>query len=1047
MLKFIKSPLSRISLGLVMLTITMLLVSDMLGMMPDTRRAEYQSRKIIAESLAIQLSTAIAENRRHMVEETLRSVVERNESVLSTAIRDKQGNLLVDIGDHNGLWTLKPDDRSTLSQVQVPIFNKQGRWGTAELRFKEGHNAISWHNSIFGVILLVAVSGFIGYLLFLKYTLRELDPNAVIPERVRKALDTLVEGLFIIDRKGLIIFSNKAFAQKTGLLRNVLVGMESTALSWRSADGHTEISELPWFRLMEGNKLEENTVIKLLAGTGRTYIFSINATVISSDNGGIRGALVTFDDISDMEEKNDELRRTLASFEKSQREISRQNQELILLATRDSLTNILNRRSLFKGFENLFTTARDEGQDLCCVMVDIDHFKLVNDNFGHAVGDEVIKYLAKILVEFSRPNDLVGRYGGEEFCLVLFGVNRDSAVIVAERMRAAIEDGYGAKFTSAVKITSSFGVADISDGAKDTAELVDQADRALYKAKESGRNRVVTWSKVLFEDDVEQAAEQLGVEQDSTQKLDESENHVITLAQEGSLSAEDDVGESTLQSLVKMTENSEYNISEFVQEDVTVHQTDRALLFDRLDQAIRRSNRNKTHVAVMAINIQQLQRIYKTMGFSAGEKFAAIVVARIRKVVRDTDTASQMDTDELMFALSRLEGNEIILLLTDLENTDVVTVVMQRLFAAINESIEVNGLEVFLGVDIGLSLSPVDGDGVDALLCQAASAMYEAKSSVGKNKFQYYSDDINQRSMQRLNLEADLHRALKRDEFVLFYQPKVDLRSGAYVGMEALIRWHHPQLGLVLPGDFILIAEQSGLIDQVSQTVVRMVCQQIQLWHESGFGMQSVAINLSPINFRNPKLPEIIMEPIKDAGIPPSMIEIEITESVVFQNVNTVASILKQFNEAGLQVALDDFGTGYSSLSYLKKFPVNKVKIDRSFVSDFVSCSNDTAIVNAVIAMGHSLGMLVIAEGVETEEQLYHLRDMQCDQIQGYYISKPIPADEANDLLLRYADPKRKIINSGTHGVASRTKHNDDGIPGVLNKYEKRPIKNHLQSR
>ncbi|MCP4238220.1 MAG: diguanylate cyclase, partial [Aestuariibacter sp.] len=393
MLKFIKSPLSRISLGLVMVTISVLLVSDMLGMMPDTRRAEYQSRKIIAESLAIQLSTAIAENMQHTVEKTLRSIVDRNESVLSSGIRDAQGNLLVVIGDHNGQWTLKPDDRSTMTQVQVPIFNKQGRWGTAELRFKSAYEAITWRNSLFGVILLVAVSGFIGYLLFLKHTLRELDPNAVIPERVHKALDTLAEGLFIIDRKGLIVFSNKAFAKRTGLPPNALIGKESGSLSWRLADGHTKISELPWYRLMEGKKLEENTIVKLLTGTGRAYTFSVHATVISADNGTIRGALVTFDDISDIEEKNDELRRTLNSFEKSQREISRQNQELILLATRDSLTNVLNRRSLFKGFDSLFEAAREEGQDLCCVMVDIDHFKAVNDNFGHAVGDEVIKYL------------------------------------------------------------------------------------------------------------------------------------------------------------------------------------------------------------------------------------------------------------------------------------------------------------------------------------------------------------------------------------------------------------------------------------------------------------------------------------------------------------------------------------------------------------------------------------------------------------------------------------------------------------------------------
>ncbi|MCP3669367.1 MAG: EAL domain-containing protein [Gammaproteobacteria bacterium] len=1037
MLKFIMSPLSRISLGLVMVTISVILISDLLGIMPDSRKAEYEARRIIAESLAIQLSTAVAENMQRTVEVTLRSVVGRNENILSSGIRDAHGYLLFVIADHDKQWTLKPDDQSTLTQVHVPIYGKQGHWGTAELIFKDDFKTLSLRNSLFGVILLVLVSGFIGYLLFLKNTLRELDPNAVIPERVHEALDTLVEGLLIIDRKGVIVFSNEAFAQRTGLPPNVLIGKESASLSWRLADKCTTNKELPWFCLMEGKELEDNTIIKLLAGTGRIYTFSVHATVISADNGVTRGALITFDDISNIEEKNDELRRTLERFEESQREISRQNQELILLATRDSLTNVLNRRSLFKGFESLFAAAQEEDQNLSCVMIDIDHFKLVNDNFGHAVGDEVIKYMAKILIEFSRPSDLVGRYGGEEFCLVLPGVDRDSAVTVSERIRIAIEASHGAKFTDAIKITSSFGVADIMDGAKDIAELVDQADRALYKAKKGGRNCVVSWTKAGFGGNVIQADPPLMVEHGSAQKLNESGGHVDAHAQGGLRFEDDNVNDSVLLSRAIIKEDAEYVVGEFIQENAASNQTDRALLFDRLDQAIRRASRNKTHVAVMSISIQQLQRVYKTMGFSIGEKFTSIVVARLQKVVRDTDTATQMDQVELRYALSRLEGNEIVLLLTDLEKTDSVTVIMRRLFAAINDSIEVNGLEVFLGVDIGLSLYPADGDGADALLCQSASAMHEAENCVGRNKFQYYSEEISQYSVRQLRLDADLHRALRRDELVLHYQAKVDLRSGAYVGMEALLRWNHPRLGLVPPVDFIPIAEQSGLIDQVSQSVISMVCKQVLLWQESGFGMQKVAVNLSPVNFKNPELPEIIFGLLNDAGIPPGMLEIEITESVVFQNINTVASILKQLDAAGVQITLDDFGTGYSSLSYLKKFPVSKVKIDRSFISDFVCQSNDVAIVNAVIAMGHSLGMLVVAEGVETEEQLYMLKDMQCDQIQGYYISKPIPAEEVSALLSRYADPQRKIINVGVHGIESTISQYNNGMFGVLNKYEK----------
>ena len=828
MLKFFKSPLVRISFGLMMLTVSMLLASDMLGMVPDTRRAELKSRKVIAESLAVQLSTGIAENELYGIDETLRSVVERNTSVMSAGLRRDKGGLLVEIGDHSKLWTLQPGDRSTTTQFQVPLFDEEGRWGTVELSFAElGKNGetVSWHNSFLAVIVMVGVTGFIVYLLFLKRALRELDPSAVIPERVRKALDTLMEGLLIVDQNGLILFANQAFARKIGLTPDDLVGRQSNSLQWEMADRGSDCGQLPWLCVLEGGELSGNTPVKLTAGMKKTYTFNVNVSPISSAEGKIRGALITFDDVTEIERKNEELRRALGKLERSQREIKRQNQELHVLATRDPLTGVLNRRSFFQGFDSLFVEAHEEGENLGCIMVDIDHFKSVNDRFGHAVGDKVIKLLANVLTEVSRPNDLVGRFGGEEFCVAIPRADNDVCAAIAERMRSAIQEGHGAKFANAMRITSSFGVSALSSGAATVAELVDQADKALYVAKESGRNRVVSWSSSLIGESSEKTSNTPSADRDSALNQGIPQQQSATEPQESrqlphANGESDGRGDDAFALQAQMT-NQDGSVNEPPYHLSGNSESNRVLLFDRIDQAVRRSTRYKTHLAVMVIDVEALQRVYETLGFSAGEKFAKTLVSRLKGVLRGTDTVSLTDEDELLFSISRLGGNEMVVLLTELKQTDLVITIMQRLFTATSAPIEVEGTEFYLDADVGVSLFPNDGQDAENLLRHASSAMREAKQRVGRNNFKFYSAEINRRSKQRIRLEADLHRALERGELLVFYQPKVDLKTGDILGMEALLRWQHPQLGMVPPNEFISLAEQSGLIDKISERVIK----------------------------------------------------------------------------------------------------------------------------------------------------------------------------------------------------------------------------------
>jgi diguanylate cyclase (GGDEF)-like protein len=815
-------------------------------------------------------------------------------------------------------------------------------------------------------------------------------------------------------------------------------------------DRGSNCGQLPWFYLLEGQEPSANTSVKLTAEMKKTYTFTVNASPIFSAKEKIRGALITFNDVTEIEEKNEELQQTLGKLKKSQREIKRQNQELHVLATRDPLTGVLNRRSFFQGFDALFAEAREEGEDLACIMVDIDHFKSVNDRFGHAVGDKVIKLLAKVLTEVSRPNDLVGRFGGEEFCVALPGANSNACAAVAERMRLVIQEGHGAKLANAIRITSSFGVSDLSSGAATVAELVDQADKSLYVAKESGRNRVVSWSNALNGDASEHCSQTPSTDQESAPKQDIPERQTATETQEIRQLPHpiDEPDKRTEKSVVQFAQKTnldcsknepQYPLGDNSGSSEITSESNRVLLFDRINQAIHRSTRYNTHMAVIIIDVEAMQRVAETLGFSAAEKFAKALVSRLKGTLRCTDIVSVTEDDELLFSISRLGGNEMVVLLTDLKQTDIVTsIITQRLFNATSDPIDVEGTEFYLEADVGVSLFPHDGQDSETLLNHASNAMREAKRLIGHNNFQFYSAEINQRCKQRIRLEADLHHALERGELLVFYQPKVDLKTGAILGMEALLRWQHPRLGMVPPNDFISLAEQSGLIDKISQRVIKTVCQQILTWQDAGYGILSVSVNMSPVEFRNPELSEQIISLITETGIPTSALEIEITETVVMQNMDTAIDILTQLYEAGLRISVDDFGTGYSSLSYLKKFPLSKVKIDRSFISDLVQGSNDAALVSAIIAMAHSLGLLVVAEGVETDEQLRFLQDLYCDEIQGYLVSKPLPSDEICELLDRSSSIKRMIMDYGANFAQITAQQGDvpaTGMFGILNEF------------
>ena len=308
--------------------------------------------------------------------------------------------------------------------------------------------------------------------------------------------------------------------------------------------------------------------------------------------------------------------------------------------------------------------------------------------------------------------------------------------------------------------------------------------------------------------------------------------------------------------------------------------------------------------------------------------------------------------------------------------------------------------EIFVTLSIGISIYPVDGVNTTTLLKNADAALHQAKEE-GRNNFQYYAEQMNATAWQRLKLETELRRALEREEFVLHYQPKVDMESGKIVGMEALLRWQSPERGLVAPGEFIPLLEETGLILPVGEWVLRAACKQARAWQAAGLPDVHIAVNLSTLQFKQPDFAGLVLGILQENGLDPALgaIELELTESLLMNNAAGAIDTLIKLHEAGIQFSIDDFGTGYSSLSYLKRFPISSLKIDQSFVHDLSSESEDEAIVAAIIALGHSLGLNVIAEGVETTEQLAQLRKMGCNEMQGYLFSRPVPAAEMTYLL------------------------------------------------
>lgn len=443
---------------------------------------------------------------------------------------------------------------------------------------------------------------------------------------------------------------------------------------------------------------------------------------------------------------------------------------------------------------------------------------------------------------------------------------------------------------------------------------------------------------------------------------------------------------------ISVRKDMEARLAHLANHDPLTGLPNRNLLADRLGQALISAARHGRAAGALFLDLDRFKVINDSLGHSAGDRLLKAVAERLQDGVREGDT------------VARLGGDEFVMILDDMAQPQDAALVAQKILESFVQPFHVEipeaggAQEFFFTTSIGISLYPSDGEDVDTLLKNADTAMYRAKER-GGNSYQFFTPEMDLRARKRLSLESALRNALERREFVLHYQPQIDLATQNVIGAEALLRWNHPEQGLIAPADFIPLLEETGLIVPVGEWVLREACAQATAWRQAGLPPLRMAVNLSARQLRHERFADTVATALADTGMDPDGLELEITESAVMQQVEACLETLRQIHALGVQISMDDFGTGYSSLSHLKLLPIDTVKIDRSFVRDIPADENDAAIVQAIIVLAHTLRLNVIAEGVETQEQLEFLRAHSCDAMQGYLFSRPLPADEITSLL------------------------------------------------
>lgn len=445
---------------------------------------------------------------------------------------------------------------------------------------------------------------------------------------------------------------------------------------------------------------------------------------------------------------------------------------------------------------------------------------------------------------------------------------------------------------------------------------------------------------------------------------------------------------SVLTTALDITERkqAESRLRHMAHHDALTNLANRSLLRERLQRELGRTRRGDRMFALHFIDLDRFKAVNDALGHHFGDRLLQAVARRLHENVRETDT------------VARIGGDEFAILQTEMGQMEDAAALAQHIVGMLSRPFVCDGHELSLSASIGITVHPDDGAGVDDLLRNADLAMYRAKAEGGAGH-RFFVADMNARAQAQVRLESELRAGLQRGEFLLHFQPQINLRSGRIVGAEALLRWQHPQRGLLKPADFLPFAEENGLIVPINAWVLREACLEAARWQRSGLARLRCAVNLSPVQFRKQCVKQLVVDALAESGLDPTLLELELTEGILMENPEASALVLRELQEIGVSVAIDDFGTGYSSLSYVKKFPINRIKIDQSFIRHLKTDPSDTAIVRAIITLGHSLNLEVLAEGVESAEQFTQLLAEGCDEVQGFYNSPPLAGSDLLDLV------------------------------------------------
>ena len=602
-----------------------------------------------------------------------------------------------------------------------------------------------------GVIMVITILGLGVSLFIISRSHQRIDLAAIAPTLLKSTLDALTEGVVLIDKNDRIIIANAAFAEIAGTTAPELKGVFLSSLPWQHDDG----SVLPWSVASEQATRLTGQQLQLPGTNGANRLFAIDCMPAMDTRGEHDGTMVTFDDVTRREEKNEQLEGMLGMLQKSRDEISRQNAILQELATRDSLTNCLNRRSFFERYEAIFHSTKLDEEPMSCIMADIDLFKAINDRHGHALGDDVICKVADELRQSLRATDAVCRYGGEEFCIILPGVELERAAEMSERARINISriEFCASGSRQPVTITSSFGVASIEHRPEGFSDLIDRADKALYHSKNTGRNRVTAWQP------------------DSFMSLQE---------QSGGCTYTMDSACADVTASLPYGEHSPAN-------DVLTGLPNRKTFHSNIASAIQAGIDNLQHTAVIIIDLDKFSEINNTLGFAVGDELLREVSQRIVDVLRDTDNVSRLSDANAVTSIYRLGGDEFGILLTGLDCAEYTGQILNRVLDAITTQTTIQDNDINTSCRAGISFYPDDGSNADTLLKNASTALFHAKQ-LDQTGYKFFNPALDRKSLGRIKLEDDLRHAIEDDELEVFYQPKIDLGSGKINSVEALVR-------------------------------------------------------------------------------------------------------------------------------------------------------------------------------------------------------------------------------------------------------------------